>query len=311
MNTTISPALTKKKPSGQDGMVLLVTLSAIAFLVPLVYAGVESQRFHLRQVQQELNLETAHRHATSLLALVVRILTMDAIQHPQTDHLNEPWANPIPLPGQEDGATEAMVEDTARRFNLNTLIKPDGSINHELYLLLTRLFEQEEISIRLLDNLVEWLNPIDMASGLKKTQTTSTPGFVGEPLYAMEQLLQIPDWDHESLNKIARYVTVDATCRTSLLNINTADTKTLALLGPNQNWQQLIESRVEIPIAQVGEVANHGIVLPPGISTLLSVNATCFIARIRSRVDSVAGTLTVWMIRNATKVTITQMRWNG
>ena len=119
-------------------MVLLVVLAAMALLIPLVYAGVEAQRFHLRRVQQELNLEIAHRHAQSLLGLVVQILIKDGVQTAATPHMNPIWADPIVLPGNEDGVAEALVEDTSRRWDLNALKKPDGQIDTALRTVLTR-----------------------------------------------------------------------------------------------------------------------------------------------------------------------------
>lgn len=292
------PTPEHKKFIAQEGMVLLVTLSAMAFLVPLVYAGVESQRFHLRQVQQELNLEIAHRQAESLLALVVRILAMDGVQNSMTDHLNELWAMPIPLPDNEEGTTEAVVEDTARRINLNALRKSDGQLNPDMHQLLLHLFAKEEISSRLLANLIDWLNPLDPAQGNK-------------PLHAMEELLQVPDWDLKTLQKLQPYLTVDEQCRNSQLNLNTADIKTLELLDPNQNWQQVVKMRKESPITQVADLAKAGVTLSPGMTNLVTINSSCFVINIRARVNTVAGTLTAWMVRNTSQVTITKMRWKG
>ncbi|MBF0341039.1 MAG: general secretion pathway protein GspK, partial [Magnetococcales bacterium] len=210
---------------GQEGMVLLVTLSAIALLVPLVYSGMESQRFHLRQVQRELELEIAHRHAESLLTFVMAMLAMDGMQAGGIDHLNEMWAMPIALPDNPDGETEALLEDTSRRWNLNALRKEDAHLNMELRQVLLRLATREGLSPSLVDRIVERLLP--MSAQTSDGSPGSAPAPNTEPLHAMEELLQLPDWNGEAVRKLAPYVIVDDTCRFGRLNPNTADPKTL------------------------------------------------------------------------------------
>ncbi|MEO5333899.1 MAG: type II secretion system protein GspK [Magnetococcus sp. YQC-5] len=297
---------------GQEGMVLLVTLAAMAFLVPLVYAGVESQRFHLRQVQQELNLELARRNAESLLGLVVQVLVLDGLQNSATDHLNEMWAMPISLPDNEDGTAEAVVIDTTRYWNMSGLKKQDGQINTDLRMVLTHLLEREEIPNRLLENLIEWLKPVDGAVG-QNTQASAVlvAQQAVEPIQAVEQLVQVQGWDKKSVQKIKPFFTVDEECKTGRLNVNTADIKTLELLTPDLNWQPVVERRQKVPFTQVAELATVGVTVTPAMANLLGVNSGCFMVRIRSQVNTVAGTLNVWMLRNGKQVTITKMRWNG
>ncbi|MBF0440082.1 MAG: general secretion pathway protein GspK [Magnetococcales bacterium] len=276
---------------------MLVTLAAMAFLVPLIYAGVESQRFHIRQVQQEINLEIAHRHAESMLSMVMLTLARDSLQNSATDHLNEPWASPLVLPNNEDGTTEALIEDTSRRWNLNALKKTDGQINGELRTVLNALFQREEVSGRLLESLLERL------------AVTTTHN--NEPLHALEEILQLPEWTTKPLQTLQPYITVDDECRTGRLNINTAAIKTLEPLAPNLNWRSVEERRKQTPFAQVADLASAGVTLPLEAVNLLTVNSTCFVAQIRSQVQTVAGTLTAWLVRNGMQITITKTRWNG
>ncbi|MBF0270986.1 MAG: general secretion pathway protein GspK [Magnetococcales bacterium] len=299
--------MSRIRAKGQEGMVLLVTLSAIALLVPLVYAGMESQRFHLRQVQRELELEMAHRHAESLLSLVVAVVKMDGVQGGVIDHLNEPWAMPITLPDNPDGTAEALVEDTSRRWNLNALRKEDGQLNGELRLVLRRLAAREGLSGSMLERVVEWLVPTDQ---MARPETGGTP-LAPEPLHALEELLKLPDWNAEAVRKLAPFITVDDTCRNSRLNLNTATLQTLEPLVPEANWQQVVERRTHTPIAQVTDLAGAGVALSPDQGQLLTVGSSCFVAHIRSRVQGSAAMLTAWLVRNGTRVTITKTSWDG
>ncbi|MBF0135332.1 MAG: general secretion pathway protein GspK [Magnetococcus sp. DMHC-1] len=300
------------KSSSQAGMVLLVTLAAMALLIPLVYTGMESQRFHLRQVQQELDLEIAHRRAESMLDKVMQILVKDGSQDRAVDHLNEEWAKSISLTGTENDTVEALLEDTARRWNLNAVKKPNGQINTELRTVLTRLFEREGISLELLESLTERLGPIDLTTEEQKPPTGNSPPMIAKPpLQAMEELLQIKGWNTVVLQKLQQFVTVNENCTNSRLNINTASSKTLEPLAPDQNWQHVEEIRKATPIMQLTNLGAVGVILAPEMASLLTVTSHCHVAHIRSRVNSSHGILTVWMVRNRTQVTITKTRWNG
>ncbi|MEO5347000.1 MAG: type II secretion system protein GspK [Magnetococcus sp. YQC-9] len=289
----------------ERGMVLLVTLAAIALLVPLVYAGMESQRFQMRQVQRELELEVAHRHAESLLTRVLAVLTIDGMQGGMVDHLLELWAVPISLPENPDGEAEALIEDGARRWNLNALRKEDGHLNLELRTVLTRLASREGLSGHLVERLVERLVPIGAAGG------GGASALAAEPLHALEELLNLPDWNREALDKFAPFVTVDDTCKNSRLNLNTADVRVLEPLAPEFNWQQVVEGRMKTPLNQVGELTALGVTLPNEMVNLVTTGASCYTARIRSRVGESAALLTAALVRTGPKVTIIRMGWDG
>ncbi|MBF0262339.1 MAG: general secretion pathway protein GspK [Magnetococcales bacterium] len=292
--------------AGERGMVLLVTLAAIAFLVPLVYAGLESQRFQMRQVQRELELEMAHRHAQSLLTWVVAILAIDGMQGGMVDHPREPWAMPITLPDNPDGEAEAMVEDGGRRWNLNALRKEDGHLNLELRVILTRLASREGISTHLIERLVERLVPLDTAPG-----GGSAPGMAPEPLHDLEELLLLPDWNREALGKLAPFVSVDEACKNSRLNLNTASLKVLEPLAPEMNWRGVVEQRMKTPISQVNDLAAMGVTIPTEMLNLVTTGASCFSARIRSRVGGSAALLNAHLTRTGPKVTVSRVGWDG
>jgi len=294
-------------------MVLLATLSAMTLLIPLVYSGMESQRFHLRQVRQELQLEVAHRRAESLLDRVVELLVKDGEKNGATDHLNEEWSQPVFFSGGDDETVSARVEDGNRRWNLNTLRNRDGTINHELHRILTRLFAREGLSLELLDRLTDRSPQWDgmMAEEKPPAGTPSPSSAIWQPFHAMEQLLRLPGWNADAVRTLEPFLTARNGCGHDRLNVNTASMKTLELLAPDQNWQRVEAYRKGAPLAQVTQLEGLGIVLAPGMTKLLATNSVCFVAHIHSRVDAVAANLTVWMVRNRSRVTITRMRWDG
>ncbi|MBF0295203.1 MAG: general secretion pathway protein GspK [Magnetococcales bacterium] len=269
----------------ERGMVLLVTLAALAMLIPLVYAGVDAQRFHARQVQRELDLIIARRNAESLLARVARLLIEDAAQT-RLDHPGEPWATPIAWSDRDGEAAEAVTQDLERFWNLNGLRLADGQIDDTLRGVLVRLWQREGV-------------PVDLLEGLLKAPL---------PLRALEQ---VPGWDRVTVRKMRAHLLAEAECPSRRLNLNTAALATLALLNPEREWQGVIRMREREPFAQVADLSKAGVTLAPQESQLLGVNSACFAVTIRSRAFGATGTLTALLVRDASRMTIRKVRWNG
>ncbi|MBF0426031.1 MAG: general secretion pathway protein GspK [Magnetococcales bacterium] len=311
MNTVLIP--TDPATATQAGMALLVTLLALALLLPLVYAGVEAQRFHLRRVQQELDLETAHRHAESALTLLMPTLTGEASQGTLFGRPPDASTIPVTLPNAGDGTITATLEDDAGRWNLNALRQPDGRMHPALHAVLARLFAREGAASTLLEQLEARLGVSDgkgdAAGGDRARDPLSAT--VGQPLHAMEELLMIPGWNADLLQRLRPFVTVDDLCHQSRLNINSAAIATLEILDPGQNWQAVATLRQAAPIVTLTALTDAGITLDPDLAALLTVDTGCGSVRVRAHVGDVTGILTARLVRNRARVTIVQTRWDG
>ncbi|MBF0179542.1 MAG: general secretion pathway protein GspK [Magnetococcales bacterium] len=270
---------------GERGMVLLVTLAVLALLIPLVYAGVEAQRFHARQVQRELDLIAARRNAESLLARIVRLLIEDGAQT-RSDHLGEPWAMPVAMSGPDGEEAAGVTNDLERFWNLNGVRLADGQIDDALRGVLVRLWQREGLAA-------------DALEGVLKAPL---------PLRALER---IPGWDPTTDRKARAHLLAEAECPSRRLNINTAALATLEPVNPERDWTAVVRMREREPFGQVADLSKAGVTLAPQESQLLGVNSACFAVTIRSRAHGATGALTALLVRDGGRMTIRKVRWNG
>ena len=299
----------------QAGMALLVVLSAIAFLLPLVYSGVEMGRFHQRRAENEIALQEARRLAESALPGVVAALAADGGLS-QADHLGEAWAGGAALADPEAGGVSVTVEDAARYWNLNDLVR-DGKADPLVRELLARLLNHLEMDGGLLDALVDWMDADDEPTGLGGAESGWYPGDgrpyapVNGPLGDLAELLMVRGWDRTALERIRPFVRTGGGCVGSGLNVNTAAPETLAILDREVDVARLVAQRAGEPFASVAAIKEAAVVADERVMPLLRVNSGCFLVRIRCRVGGISGVLDAWLRRDGQNVSVERVWWSG
>lgn len=292
---------------------LLVVLGALAFVVPLVYAGIEQQRFHLYRVDSELSLQKAYRHAGSMLEQVKTVLALDGADS-TTDHLREIWAQPLPLQGLEEAQASAVITDDQRFWNLNLLVSPKGEVNSEYRDIYGRIFAREGIREELLDAVIDWIDQDDLVSGVggaeKNQYIPEGFGAKNAPLESLDELLLLKGWTSEEVAALRPYFTVTGRG----LNVNTADEAVLQVLAPGLTDSQvraIVESREEKPFENVQQMIElkelQGREIP---LALLAVSSSSFTARITAREGNIVGTLELGISRSRESVEVQWQKWN-
>ena len=309
----------------QSGMVLLVVLSAIAFLIPLIFSGVEMGRFHLRRVGNELALQEARRYAESGLSQVIVLLQRDGAAGGPVDHLGDIWAVAIPaldqLTAVENQPTNRqltiVVEDSARYLNLNYLVDK-RTVREEFQGVLTRFLQSKELQPLLLEALIDWLDDDHVSTGLGGAehswyQMEGRPyGPENKPILAMENLVLLRGWSPQILQHIRSVArTVDPRCDQTGINVNTASQEVLELIS-GLEVDLLLELRQEKPFGSKKNLTDGGVIPSGTVSPLLQFKSDCFEARIRAQVGAVSGVLKVWLLRkNKKEVEVMHMVWSG
>lgn len=311
----------------EKGMALLVVLMAIAFLLPLVFSGLEMGRFHLRRVQNELYLQEARRSAESGLSQVKEVLRQDGLADGAVDHLGDPWAMEIPaleIPAYleespaQNRSLHMVVEDSARYLNINALVRADGSVDAVLREVMERRLRENGLAESLVESLIDWLDADDIPTGLGGAERDwyQAEGRVyrpeNGPMQSLDTLVLLRGWENVPLPLLRPIVrAVDPRCGFSGINVNTASPEVLRLLEAGVLVEPLLELRQEKPITDVAQLVAAGVVINQTISPLLRVKSDCFEVQIRAQVGHVRGLLQAWLYRVGGKVNVMRMVWGG
>jgi general secretion pathway protein K len=82
----------------------------------------------------------------------------DDLRDSQTDNLSENWAQPVPPLPIDGGSIEGGLEDMQGRFNLNNLLKPDGTVDENSLARFRNLLRLTGVDERWAGALADWLD---------------------------------------------------------------------------------------------------------------------------------------------------------
>ncbi len=141
----------------QRGVALITAVVLVAIATVLsVRIGTEAA-LDLRRTGGLAALNQGWQVALGAEAWAAQILNQDLTQS-QQDHLSEDWARPVPPLPIDGGMIEGFVEDMQGRFNVNNLIKPDGTIDEVNVERFRRLLLGVEVDPRWAGMLADWLD---------------------------------------------------------------------------------------------------------------------------------------------------------
>lgn len=102
-------------------------------------------------------LDQAYELALGAEAWAADFLRKDQ-QDSQTDHLGETWAQPLPPLPVDGGTVEGRLEDMQGRFNLNSLVNPDGTTDPEAVKRLERIFAALDVEPAWASAVADWID---------------------------------------------------------------------------------------------------------------------------------------------------------
>jgi general secretion pathway protein K len=80
------------------------------------------------------------------------------LEQSKTDHPAERWATPIPPLPIDGGEVEGVVEDMTGRFNLNSLVRSDGTVDEDAVQRLERILDALGLETRWAMIFADWLD---------------------------------------------------------------------------------------------------------------------------------------------------------
>lgn len=176
----------RSKPSGQQGVALIMVLLAMALVVMLATGMSRQQSVQVFKAGHYLAQQQGHSIALGAEEFARRILVRDFEQDREdgvmVDSPDEFWAQYAAiLPLDDNGVAEVQIDDLAGRINLNDLVTPNGQVDPLTRDRLVRLFRALGITAVSVDALIDWIDADD--------QTISAYGaedgqyLIAEPAY--------------------------------------------------------------------------------------------------------------------------------
>ncbi|MDR2214926.1 MAG: type II secretion system minor pseudopilin GspK [Nevskiaceae bacterium] len=235
----------------QRGVALLTALILLALTAMLaVKIGFDSA-LTARRSTATLGMEQALALTQGSEALAAYALAED--EDKKQDTLTESWAQPYgPVEVVPEVGIEAQLFDEQGKFNLNTLLKPDGKPDEDAMLIFKRMLELLEIEPYWASQLVDWLDP-DVYSlpegGEDSLYASQLPPYRTANLLvsSVSELEQLPGFGRERYLKLLPHVTA-LPPTASTINVCTASPVVLdALFALSQNNSNNVEFTRMLP----------------------------------------------------------------
>lgn len=269
-------------------MVALATILA-ATIAKRQAATAESTAYLMRQNQSLM-------YAKSAEAFFSELLVDDAENAAEVDHLNETWAQPMPAFPVEDGYVSGILQDESGKFNLNSLITAEGTVNENAKAWFELILKRAGLPEQLSEAVIDWQDEDEMPSGPMGAESNHYQGLPNGSLppntkfHSVEELKLVRGFEENKYKLIAPYLSTAPVADTTV-NINTASAFLLASMDEKLDVnavQQLLDRRqanLEYfsnvadlwtlePFAQV-DAAKHNL-----FNNLLGVQSNHFKARI-------------------------------
>ena len=235
------PQVSNQRPHRKQGGVALITVLLItAILVGLTTQILSSHHLLINQHQNTFEGEQALQYVLGAEELARQALYDDAVNSgPGVDHLEELWMQPVaPFDLDGIGIMQAYIIDINRCFNVNTLADDPSQVNYKR---LQRLLGTLQLPLSLADLVRDWVDPDLTPSGLGAEDSVyqlKDPAYLAanQPMLDLSELNLLADVDSAHVQLLAQHVCLLPETQ-SKINVNTADTMTLALLDAGISQQ--------------------------------------------------------------------------
>lgn len=289
------------------GAAIVSALLTVAIAAAL--AGTLASRVSrwLDQLRQEREVAQTREILRAALDWTCSVLEQDG-RGSSHDHLGEAWAQASPIiPVDQDGEMRGQIQDASARFNLNNLVKDDGSVDEAWLAAYRRLLATLGLPAPLAPALADWLDRNQEAPG-------GGPEFSGEsvrpahrPLVQVGEIAAIPGYDTATVARLLPFVT--ALPERTTVNVNTAGAPVLAALAEQgqAGMASLLAERERQPFRDradfQGRMAKAGVVMD---SALVDVSSRWFLVSGRVRYRDSTRPMEALLQRNALR---TRMVW--
>jgi len=210
-----------------QGIALVLTLMAVALITAMVAefaygVYVSTSSLHNWQASQKLSL--AARSAIQLGArLTAEKSAFSTYTYPGVFEITRE------LPTEDiEGLISIRIEDENARFNLNSLVFPNGTVNDKARDSFIRLLKALNLKPEIADRVIDWIDADSIPRGNGYEE-----GAKNDFLDSIDELGSIPGVEEAAFERLQPYVTIYGICPIGLclININTADVPVLMSLS--------------------------------------------------------------------------------
>lgn len=235
----------------QQGIALITILVMVALATILAAtiakrqaATAESTAYLMRQNQSLI-------YAKSAEAFFSELLVDDAENAAEVDHLQETWAQPMPAFPVEDGYVSGIIQDESGKFNLNSLVTAEGTVNENAKAWFELILKRAGLPAQLSEAVIDWQDENEIPSGSMGAESNYYQGLPNAALppnakfHSVEELKLIRGFEENKYKLIESYLSA-APMQDSTVNINTASAFLLASMDEKLDVsavQQLLDQR--------------------------------------------------------------------
>ncbi|MBF8250891.1 MAG: General secretion pathway protein K, partial [Deltaproteobacteria bacterium] len=273
----------------QRGMALLMTILIVVLLSLLIMDINERSYLALTRAKNSVNSLNASYIMRSGVSAAMGFLELDA-KGSAVDTLTEEWAQEITRFPVGEGTVSVHIVDEASKFNINTLVTPQGKINERSVERFGRLLRLAGLEDGFSRRVAEWL---------QRNREEISYSFAD-----ISELLLVPDFTIDTFKKIERYITVYTDRRNEFnININTVGREVLTALSPSLNEtlvEAILEYRKEHPfkVERAGDLNQvtglSDATLRTTFSDVLDVKSSDFTVKVEANVYDSKGELHYW-----------------
>ncbi|MBI4847063.1 MAG: type II secretion system minor pseudopilin GspK [Nitrospirae bacterium] len=206
----------------QRGSALIITILLVTILVTFVTEFAYEVYIDTTSLSNWRNAQRASLLAKSGMAICASYLK-PALNSSYT------YVDKIVFPVEKDLGEGAQlviqIEDENTKFNINSIIYPNGTANDKALASLKKLFEYFKINPELALTITDWIDP-DNEPRLSDSETSAKNAF----LWSVDELKLIKGMDKDIFEKISPYLTVYGDGK---ININTSALPVLVSLHPD------------------------------------------------------------------------------
>ena len=232
-----------KNDSSQRGIALLTILVMVALATILAATIAKRQTNTAENTGYLMRQDQSLLYAKSAEAFFSELLIQDSDNGGNIDHLQENWAKPMPAFPVEDGFISGRLLDESGKFNLNNLLKADGSVDDSARRWFEKLLQRVGLPAELSQAVIDWQDADDETTGAMGAESNYYQGL--DPSYLasntrfhqVEELKLVRGFEGKNYDLIAPYVT--ALPEATKINMNTAAPLLLASIDPKLDVKSL------------------------------------------------------------------------
>ncbi len=237
----MSPVI--KLSKHQSGAALLIALAITVLAAVLALRAIELGEVDLRRSSLLIRSDQARQLSLGLEDWAISLIQRDQ-EHSRGakfDGLQDIWYQRLPETPVPGGSISGQLIDLDGRFNINSLLDIDGSVDNLALERFRRLLRTLQLNPAIADQALDWLDSDNMpqAQGAEDSsyQARANPGLAAnQRLSHISELRLLPAMSNAAWNKLQVFVQASPT-RGSSVNINTASAEVLMSLADGVSRQ--------------------------------------------------------------------------